>query len=72
MCTGSNSMETSYSMQDELQHVLSVLYADKGKHLDIHKTPEVYIDQRSTAKYVPWIRKVTILYKFIKFSYIIL
>jgi hypothetical protein len=48
-------METSYSMQDELQHVLSVLYADKGKHLDIHKTPEVYIDQRSTAKYVPWI-----------------
>jgi hypothetical protein len=43
-------METSFSMQDELRTVLSVLSEDKAKHLDIHKTPDVYIDQRSTAK----------------------
>jgi hypothetical protein len=50
--TGSNSMETSYSVQDELRHVLSVLSEDKAKHLDIHKTPGVFIDQRSTARYL--------------------
>ena len=50
LSVGSNSIETSYSMQDELRHVLSVLSEDKAKHLDIRKTKEVFIDQRSTAQ----------------------
>jgi len=53
----SNSVETSYSMADELRHVLSFYSEEKQKHLDIHKTPEIFIDQRSTGREVKeWLK----------------
>ena len=38
-------------MQEELSDVLA-LFREKENHLDIHKTPDVFIDQRSTVKEV--------------------
>jgi len=46
------SDSTTTSMADELRHVLSFYSEDKGKHLDIHKTPDIFIDQRSTPREV--------------------
>lgn len=53
----SNSLETSYSMADELKNVLSYYKEEKGRNLDIHKTPEIFIDQRSTNREVKeWLK----------------
>jgi len=54
----SNSVETSYSMADELKHVLSFYKEEKQKQkLDILQTPEIYIDMRSTAREVQsWLK----------------
>merc|ERR1712029_586965 len=54
----SNSVETSYSMADELKSVLSVYKEEKQKQkLDILQTPNIYIDQRSTAREVQsWLK----------------
>ena len=43
-------METSVSMAEELRHVLSFYSEEKQKHLDILQTPDIFIDQRSTAR----------------------
>jgi len=49
----SNSVETSYSMADELKNVLSYYKEEKGrKSLDILQTPEIFLDQRSTWREV--------------------
>ena len=55
---GSNSVETSYSMADELKHVLSFYAEEKQKQkLDILQTPDIYIDMRSTAREVQqWLK----------------
>jgi len=53
----SNSVETSYSMAEELRHVLSFYNEDKQRNLDILHTPEIFIDQRSTAREVKeWLK----------------
>merc|ERR1712142_1174310 len=53
----SNSVETSYSMADELRHVLSFYNEDKQRNLDILHTLEIFIDQRSTAREVKeWLK----------------
>lgn len=51
-------METSYSMADELKHVLSFYKDEKQKQkLDILQTPDIYIDMRSTVKEVyQWLK----------------
>ena len=56
--SGSNSVETSYSMADELKHVLSFYAEEKQKQkLDILQTPDIYIDMRSTAREVQqWLK----------------
>ena len=56
--SGSNSVETSYSMAEELKHVLSFYKEEKQKQkLDILQTPEIYIDMRSTAREVQdWLK----------------
>jgi len=48
----SNSVETSYSMAEELRHVLSFYSEEKQKHLEILQTPDIFLDQRSTAREV--------------------
>ena len=57
-CPGSNSVETSYSMADELKHVLSFYKDEKQKQkLDILQTPDIFIDMRSTVKEVQqWLK----------------
>ena len=59
-CTllGSNSVETSYSMAEELKHVLSYYKEEKQKKkLDILHTPDIFIDQRSTVREVQsWLK----------------
>jgi len=51
------SDSTATSMADELRHVLSFYSEDKAKHLEIQKTPDIFIDQRSTAREVKeWLR----------------
>jgi len=53
----SNSVETSVSMAEELRHVLSFYSEEKQKHLDILQTPDIFIDQRSTAREVgEWLK----------------
>jgi len=53
----SNSVETSYSMAEELRHVLSFYSEEKQRNLDILHTPEIFIDQRSTAREVKeWLK----------------
>merc|ERR1719483_723388 len=53
----SNSVETSYSMAEELRHVLSFYSEEKQKHLDILQTPDIFLDQRSTAREVKeWLK----------------
>jgi len=53
----SNSVETSVSMAEELRHVLSFYSEEKQRNLDILHTPEVFIDQRSTAREVKeWLK----------------
>ena len=51
-------METSYSMADELKHVLSFYKDEKQKaKLDILQTPDIFIDMRSTVKEVQqWLK----------------
>jgi len=51
-------VETSYSMADELKHVLSFYKDEKQKQkLDILQTPDIYIDMRSTVKEVyQWLK----------------
>jgi len=46
------SDSTATSMAEELRHVLSFYSEDKAKHLEIQKTPDIFIDQRSTAREV--------------------
>merc|ERR1719317_617471 len=41
----SNSVETSYSMAEELRHVLSFYSEEKQRNLDILHTPDIFIDQ---------------------------
>jgi len=54
---GSNSVETSYSMAEELRHVLSFYSEEKQRNLDILHTPDIFIDQRSTAREVKeWLK----------------
>jgi len=54
----SNSVETSYSMAEELKHVLSYYKEEKQKKkLDILHTPDIFIDQRSTVREVQsWLK----------------
>ena len=55
--SGSNSVETSYSMAEELRHVLSFYSEEKGRNLDILHTPDIFLDQRSTAREVKeWLK----------------
>jgi epidermal growth factor receptor kinase substrate 8 len=43
-------------MQEELKNVLA-LFRDRRKHLDIHKTPDVFITQKSNPEEVEkWLR----------------
>jgi len=44
------SDSTATSMAEELRHVLSFYSEDKAKHLEIQKTPDIFIDQRSTPR----------------------
>eukprot|EP00092_Neocalanus_flemingeri_P030687 GFUD01033319.1.p1 GENE.GFUD01033319.1~~GFUD01033319.1.p1 ORF type:complete len:752 (-),score=216.18 GFUD01033319.1:74-2329(-) len=53
----SNSVETSYSMAEELRHVLSFYSEEKQRNLDILHTPDIFLDQRSTAREVKeWLK----------------
>jgi len=55
----SNSIQSTASMQDELKNVLHYLAEQKSKqHIEILKTPDVYIDQRSTSREVKqWLKE---------------
>ncbi|XP_023339867.1 epidermal growth factor receptor kinase substrate 8 isoform X1 [Eurytemora carolleeae] len=48
----SNSIQSTFSMQDELKHVLSFYSEEKIKPLDIYVTPDIFVDQRSTSREV--------------------
>jgi len=65
----SNSVETSYSMADELKHVLSYYKEEKHKaKLDILQTPDIYIDMRSTAREVQaWLKAKQFSPKVVKY-----
>ena len=68
---GSNSVETSYSMADELKHVLSFYAEEKQKQkLDILQTPDIYIDMRSTAREVQqWLKAKQFSARYSKSAY---
>ena len=51
-----DSVYSAMSVQDELKSVLEV-FREKGKHLDIEKTPEIFVSQDSTPKEVKnWLK----------------
>merc|ERR1712226_1442999 len=51
-----DSVYSTMSVQDELKSVLEV-FREKGKHLDIEKTPEIFVSQDSTSKEVKnWLK----------------
>lgn len=50
------AMSSQDQMQEELKYVLT-MFTEKRRNLDITKTPDVYIDQRSTPSQVQnWLK----------------
>ena len=51
-----DSVYSAMSVQDELKSVLEV-FRDKDKHLDIEKTPDIFVSQDSTPSEVrTWLK----------------